>query len=298
MVQAQSKIRNIKVLIGDLLKIVIFTFFISLILTGCLGRVTDQKPNQTVNLTDYGLEKNVATVLTFGAVWCKPCRAEISSLNLAHDQYGSNLQIKGLVVEGKTYGQVPTMDLVTHEFLGIDQESPRYSIGIDANWILFDRLKLNSGHQLPTIVFINPNGEIVRIIQRSLEYDTELKPLIELLLSNQLQQSPPPTDDPSDPNIPEIKSLTLADWSKKIGNTPDTEKYKNMTAAWRKGRSNYGFTADDMPFLDGQLTYKELPDGDVPMASEWSHDSETGKCYLKVIFKADGSFLSASGICT
>ena len=70
-------------------------------LIGCLGRNDDRAANAHVDVEKMGLDPAQPAVLVFGAVWCKPCRAEILEFNKLQAEYSNQLQVRGLLVEGE-----------------------------------------------------------------------------------------------------------------------------------------------------------------------------------------------------
>ncbi len=263
-----------------------------LMLIGCMGRNADLVGQENVRLSEYGLTDDQPAILAFGALWCKPCRAEIPVLNQLQHDFGDRIQILSLLVEGELRGSSADSESI-EAFQGPQLEKPAFQIRPDPNWVWFDQLKAKEGRQLPTMVFVRSNGQIDRITQRSLDYDSELKPLAEQLLSGKsLTPDQPQTGDTG-----AVLKDSLANWTQKSGNHLQEPKLVNMIASHTKGRLQSGFSEHSMQFLDGQIYYRESASGDIPVKGFWSYKSENGVCSLTIIFKADGTASNITGIC-
>ncbi len=262
-------------------------------LFGCLGRNDDKAANIHVDVEKMGLDPAQPAVLVFGAVWCKPCRAEILEFNKLQAEYSNQLQVRGLLVEGEEKGQASTLEMVD-KFVGPQAQLPGYKIVVDREWKSFDQLNLREGRQLPTIVFVGNQGVVKRVVQRSLDYDTELKPLVESLVNNSLSSDSGLSETP----VAAALNLTAADWAKRPGNDSSSIKFQNLVAAWSEGRKKYNFLESNMPFLSGSISFITNNQGaDIPLKGFWSYKSNNGTCNLTVRVYEDGRFKSASGVC-
>ena len=262
-------------------------------LIGCLGRNDDKATNANIDIEKMGLDPAQPAVLVFGAVWCKPCRAEILEFNKLQEEFSSQLQVRGLLVEGEEKGQASTLEMVD-KFVGPQSQIPGYKIVVDREWTLFDQLNLREGRQLPTIVFVGSQGIVKRVVQRSLDYDKELKPLVESLIKNSLAPDTGANETP----VPSALILSAEDWSRRPGNDSNSLKYQNLVLAWTEGRKKYNFLESNMPFLTGAISFLIDSQGsDVPVKGFWSYKSHNGTCNLTVHVFEDGRYQSASGVC-
>lgn len=104
--------------------------------------------NEEINFSD--VNKNGPTLVSFWALWCKPCRAEMRHLEVIYDKYKE---------EGFT-------------ILGINQDSPRslakvkafvsshnvnFPILLDPNQEIFQQF---NGQSIPLAVLYNQKGEV------------------------------------------------------------------------------------------------------------------------------------------
>lgn len=273
---------------------------LALLLGGCFGRLPGDTGGQTLDVTAYGLEKNKPALIAFGAVWCKPCVSEIPALNRARTEFSSHLQIVSYLVEGPQKGAVASggdSDL----FRSPAGEKPAYPLKLDAGWTRFESLSPPSGRALPTMVFITRDGQIARIVQRSLEYETELLPALHALVAG-AEVPPDPKPAPEEPPAPpktgqptpppgKRKSVKFDEWS-----ATNPVELANVEAAWRHGLEDFTFPDDEMPFAEMRLTVMAFEDGRMqPLQAVWLAHA-TG-CKLTVWFNEDGSYKKSEGIC-
>ncbi len=272
------------------MKRLLFVFFLAL-LTSCYGRLKDSSEQKSLN-SIFSLSQGKPSLVVFSAIWCKPCRAEIEDLNKLADKYGNRIQIRSYVVEGEKRGSVPTDEEIKNSFLSISGEAPRYLVKPDGSWVYFDKLTWPQGRQLPSMVFFNGDGTLALTVQRSLDFESELIPVVERLIQN----SPlPPTEEK--PPILDIVKLNISEFIERPGNELTEALSQNLQKAWSKGRTVYGFPASKMPFLSGVIEFYVNNNVDIPVQMDWESDSESGFCSLSVKVNPDGSFLSSSGVC-
>lgn len=261
------------------------------VLASCYGRLKDTSGQQSLN-SIFSLSQEKPSLIVFSAIWCKPCRAEIEDLNKLVSQYGDRIQIRTYVVEGEVRGSNPSEEEIKTQFLSISGEAPKYSVKADSSWIFFEKLKWAQGRQLPSVAFLNSDGSVALQVQRSLEFDSELVPLVEKLIRN--SPLPPQVEKPP---VQNTSKLGISEFTERPGNAMTDVLAQNLQKSWSKGRAVYGFPASKMPFLSGTIDYYESSSGDVPVQMDWESDSESGFCSLTVKVNPDGSFLSSSGVC-
>jgi thiol-disulfide isomerase/thioredoxin len=269
--------------------------FALILLSGCFGRIHDPGEGQQINPKDYGLDETRPALLVFSAAWCKPCMAEIPALNRALSELDGQVQIKGFVVEGAQKG-VAAAPKDGDLFVSPGGDRPAYPLAIDSGWKKFDQFKAGAGRSLPTMVFVSRGHRVLRIVQRSLEYDTELLPLLKALISEQAPVAPKPDQPAPDPGAGHPQSQAFADWAARAGQEPGSATYQNVQEAWLHGLGDYGFPEDDMPFETATMTVFIYDDGhSVPISALWI--ASTTNCRLTVYFKPDGSYDHSTGVC-
>lgn len=266
------------------------------LLTGCYGRLPDGE-SLRIDPKAYGLDGKRPALLVFSAVWCKPCVSEIPELNEAQREFAGRLQVAGFVVEGPQKG-VSAAPKDTDDFVSPSGVKPEYSIQLDPSWKLFDALQPASGRALPTMVFVSAEQTVVRIIQRSMNYQAELLPALKALAEGATPPAdpPPPKPDPTPEDPGKTVNQNFSTWSQSPGNEPGSVMYQNVHAAWERGLSDFAFLEEDMPFNSAKLTVLVYTDGHSrPLSAIWLA-RETG-CRLTVFFKRDGSYDRSEGIC-
>ena len=164
-------------------------------MTGCYGRIHDGDAGRKIDAKTYGLDGTRPALLVFSAVWCKPCMAEIPALNRANRDLSSKLQIASFLVEGSQKG-VAAAPKDTDLALSPAGDKPEYKLTADPSWSLFDAIKPDGGRALPTMVFVSVDQTVVRIVQRSMDYDSELLPALKLLISGQKPVEPAKPAEP------------------------------------------------------------------------------------------------------
>ena len=113
---------------------------------------------KAVRLADY---KNRPVVLDFWATWCAPCRASMPHLNDIHARFrGSGLAVIGLSVDET--GPVPVRKFANG--LGV-----KFTIAMANDDVLDAYGPIRS---IPTTVFINRRGEIVRRVVGFIDPET------------------------------------------------------------------------------------------------------------------------------
>jgi thiol-disulfide isomerase/thioredoxin len=261
------------------------------LLVGCQGREADQTDSSSFQQQLTGLNLAVAKpqVLVFGAGWCKPCLAEIDIVNAVSQKLAPEVIFTGMMVEGKQRGEVPTSTMLS-ELVSHSGARPKYRLLADAGWQLFDSVGASQGHALPLFVFVDANGTIKNILQRSPRDAAELE-----ALGSALRDGTVPPAPKEEPKVEEPGRKTelrvVKTWAKEA--TP--EIFDAFKASWQTGLGQFGFTAEQMPLNEGLLTLNKVNDKLVPVKGEWT--SESG-CTLTVWVKPDGTFASAFGVCS
>ncbi|MEO5987437.1 MAG: TlpA disulfide reductase family protein [Candidatus Eisenbacteria bacterium] len=113
---------------------------------------------RSLRLTDL---KNKPVILDFWATWCGPCRASMPHLNDMHTRYGA----KGLTVIGMSVdeaGSAPVKRFANK--LGI-----KFIIAMANDEVLDSYGPIRS---IPTTVFINRKGEVVRRVVGYIDKET------------------------------------------------------------------------------------------------------------------------------
>jgi thiol-disulfide isomerase/thioredoxin len=272
---------------------------LALILTGCYGR-----PAPEVNSTEVavaaGIQLGKPGVVTFSALWCHPCREEIDSMNQASREFAGAIQFRGFLVEGEEKGSTVQQSDIS-QFISFTGEAPLYGMLMDPSWRVFDTLHAPQGHSLPTMVVIDRTGKAVQTIQQSLDYETQLRPLLVALTQG---DNPPPVVvnpvTPPPPATPGQQQLTdsVANWVNRAEVVADPTLVKNVTQAWQSGLTKYAFTSVEMPLDSGQITF--VWDGakvNTPLTAAWTANTAVSICTLNLVLAPDGTLLSSSGNC-
>ncbi len=261
-------------------------------LGGCFGRIHNSDSGRKVDCKSYGLDCTHPALLVFSAVWCKPCMAEIHSLNLANEDQDlkGKLQIASYIVEGPRKG-VSAAPKDTDLVVSPGGDRPNYKMTTDPNWNHFDALRPDSGRSLPMMVFVDGNQTIVRIVQRSMVYETELRPALLALARGQKPIGPKPEEP-----VGHRETLPMSEWIAQPGHDAASQIYSNVNGAWTRGLGDFNFLADDMPFENSKMTVNVLDDGtSTPAQAVWKASSTN--CKLTVFFLPDGSYQRSEGIC-
>ncbi len=275
------------------MKKLIFILTASVLLSGCFGRIQDNN-RQKIDYPKYGLDGEHPALIVFGAGWCKPCMAEIPSLNKAQIEFKDQLQIRTFLVEGQQKG-VPVSSGDAELIQSPKGEKPAYSVQLDPSWVLFDLLQPSSGRALPTMVFVAWDQTVDRIVQRSMEFDAELMPALRALIAGQPTKEGDKPDDGEDQKG-ELKNMTFAEWTATPGNEVDGPVFTAFKASWWQGMEEFAFLEDDMPLNKAKMTVLVYPDGKViPRIGVWTAIM-TG-CKLTIWVIPDGTFEKSEGIC-
>jgi thiol-disulfide isomerase/thioredoxin len=235
------------------------------------------------------LQPGKPALIAFAALWCKPCREEIPSLNQANIDFGAKLQVAEFLVEGQLEGSLP-VEGDRSAFTSKSGDRPNYSIDIDPRWEKFDSLNPPK-RALPLMVFVDGAGNVRAMAQRSMDYESELKPWIQASLAGM----PAPIEPTPVPGA-ELRTVTFAQW---LAETPDhapgTEMDRNFRAAWAKGIEKYSFDPTEMAFEDGSISERRL-DPSLPFdTTGGTWHSET--CVLSVYVKPNGEYVNSNGVC-
>lgn len=268
------------------------------LISGCYGRIHDDSEGRLFDWKAYGLDGQRPAVVVFGAVWCKPCLSEIKYLNRAQRELNGEVQIAGFVVEGPQKG-VAASPKDKDLFQGPGSVTPEYAVKAGASWDLLEQLDPPSGHALPTLVFVNRDQRIVKIVQRSMEFESELMPMLKAIASGEVLKPEPPKDPPTPPGNPDaghFENLGFAAWKALPGNAEGSAVYENLHAAWLRGLEDFTFLEDDMPFAAAKMKEFLYDDGrNKPVTAIWTA-SMTG-CKLTLFLNPDGSYEHSEGIC-
>jgi thiol-disulfide isomerase/thioredoxin len=270
----------------------ILTLSFALLISGCFGRIDDGN-GQKIDAKAYGLDGVRPALIVFGAGWCKPCLAEIPALNRAQRELGADLQIVNFLVEGKQKGSPAAPDDQA-KLQSPKGEKPEYTLQLDPSWTLFDQINPPSGRALPTMVFVGWDQSVARVVQRSMEYESELLPVLQALVAGKPVQEEPGKQPDEDQG--QMKSMTFAEFTATPGNEPGGSVYTNFQAAGHKGLEEYAFLEEDMPFNRAKMTVTVFENGSiVPKVGVW--DAFMTGCKLTVFTNPDGTFLRSEGIC-
>ncbi len=267
-------------------------------LGGCYGRPKTQI-NSSMLCHSAGLQPGQPAVVTFSANWCHPCREEIDSLNQANREFAGLIQFRGFLVEGEEKGS-PVHESDLSSFTSFTGSRAEYAVRTDPGWQLFDSLHAPQGHSLPTLVIMSQSCKVEEVVQQSLDYQTQLRPL--LLALTRGQSAPPvaPVDPTPVPTKPDQQQLndTVEHWLSRAEVVANPALIKNFTDSWEAGLQKYNFNSSEMPLNDGQINF--LWDGaseDIPQTAAWRSDTPVSVCTLNLTLNADGTLLSSSGKC-
>ena len=256
--------------------------FICIFATACGGRIKDNDSRQ-LPLAKLGLSTSKPHLVVFGALWCKPCRHEIDDLNLINDKFKDRLIVTQFLVEGGKKGVRPEAG-DKNAFTSPNNIKPRYSVNIDPEWSLFDTLSASAGRQLPLLATVRADGEVTQIVQRSLEFETELVPWVLAHVNGQDATFPVNHDRSGRTDSVKGDQLSVKGVSSLLINA--------LRKSWQSALLIYGFSQDSMPFEKGLFDFSD--EMKEPSSAEWL--SETG-CQLVIYLKKDGSLASHSGSC-
>jgi thiol-disulfide isomerase/thioredoxin len=270
-------------------------FIASLVfLTACYGR--PQMRSRSVPIAQLGLQTGKPAVLAFSALWCHPCREEIETLNQASQEFAGQIQFAGFLVEGEGKGSpVQTSDL--DKFRSFSGTKPLYPMRLDTSWQLFDTLPVPQGRALPTLILVNEKGDTVEVVQQSLDYNSQLRPILAAIAKGQMAPVPTP---PSPPPTSGLQQLTdsVQNWIARAEVIAQPDLQKNLTGAWQTGLLKYDFTEDEMPLGSGRITFGwDGNEKNVPEVANWRAVTADSVCKLQLNLNQDGTLASASGSC-
>ncbi len=270
------------------------TASLATIVMGCYGRPAEHP--SVASASTFGVQPGHAAVVTFSALWCHPCREEIESLNHASQEFAGKIEFTGFLVEGEEKGStVQTIDI--ENFKTFNGEKPLYPVHSDENWQLFDGLRAPQGRALPTMVIFNKQGQLQEIVQQSLDYETQLRPLLQAIASGQAP-APVNTPTPTPPPSSHQATDTVQNWSARAEVASRPTLLANLTAAWQTGLQKYDFTVVEMPLSAGVITFLTDANGvDTPQGVHWLADTPVSVCQLQLNLNPDGTLLTSNGSC-
>jgi|GEM_PF-6495476 len=279
-------------------------------LTGCFGRAADDASGVGVSPA-LALTQGNRSVVVFGATWCKPCRKEIADLNQARRDFRDALDIVGVLVEGDVKGSEPSAESES-TFRAPSGEVPTYPLRRDPGWKAFDAMNPPDGRALPLIALVNESGRVERLVQTSLVYESELRPLLDAFAAGRAnadgKAKPPnatatrPPGTPGSPTSPPLvvsapRSLSIANWLREeMAANATSDRPLRMQNAWERGLGEFGFTQADMPFDKGRATLETDAASSRSFVSKAVWTSATN-CILTLSLDVEGNFLSARGVC-
>ncbi|MBQ46715.1 MAG: hypothetical protein CMP10_04380 [Zetaproteobacteria bacterium] len=282
----------------------------TVLISSCLGRIDDRINGELspIERSQFGLTDKSPLIISFGAGWCKPCRKEIDYLNQVVEKYDNKIELLGLVVEGTTKGSAPDSLAIT-EFIGKSGNPPRYPTEPDPEWATYDAFQPAKSGSLPLLVFINQDNRIVNKIQRSMNLENELYPIIDSMIAGKMiSQSPTVGMDPpelGDPSTDQDQStnskvtysnLLISQWS--VSQSEQTQN--RLQAIYMEITEKEGFEPDEFTFGDGKLRLKLTTDLTNETTTEmvtralWS--SASG-CQLTIWFKENLKVNRTEAIC-
>jgi thiol-disulfide isomerase/thioredoxin len=270
---------------------------IPLILVACYGRPHLESqllsPDQ---FSDLGFKNGMPSVVVFSALWCHPCREEIETVNQAAREFQGLIQFGGYLVEGEEKGS-PVQDADLANFKSFNGVSPSYPVALDTNWVKFDAKKFPQGRALPAMMIIDRSGNY-RAIQQSLDYNTQLRPILVSL--SQGGSAVPPVESPSPTPAPGLQQLSdkVANWLTRAEVVAHPDLQKNLTDSWSAGLLKYDFDDQEMPLGDGQISFAwDGKDQNIPQVVNWKAITDTSVCKLQINLKPDATVSSMSGSC-
>jgi thiol-disulfide isomerase/thioredoxin len=262
----------------------------SVLLGGCYGRPKMHSSSSELAIA-AGVQAGKPSVIVFSALWCHPCREEIDALNQASRDFAGIVQFRGFLVEGEEKGSmVKPSDL--SQFTSFTGQAAQYGLLLDPNWQVFDKVGVSQGHALPTMVILNSSLEIDQVIQQSLDYDTQLRPLLLALARG--QKTSPGSTKPGPGNLTD----TVGNWSARAEVVASPDLLNNLTVGWQAGLKKYAFTSDEMPLDAGQISFNW--DGaavNTPRSASWISDTDKSYCTLDLSLNPDATVASMSGNC-
>lgn len=263
---------------------------VALILGGCYGR-PQLHGNASAIAHETGLQVGQPAVVVFSALWCHPCREEIEALNSAHREFATSIQFRGLLVEGLEKGSLVQQSDIP-QFKSFSGQSAEYSVKIDPVWRLFDSIPTPQGHALPTMVVLNAALEVEQVIQQSLDYDTQLRPLLQKLARGQSTTLPPSKPTGGD------FSETIEKWEQRAEVAANPNLLKNLEAGWEKGLKQYAFSTDQMPLELGTIAFNwDGANTNTPKSAAWVEDTPISICTMNFVLNPDATVASSNGIC-
>jgi peroxiredoxin len=104
---------------------------------------------EKVQLSD--VYKNGPTLVTFWALWCKPCRAEMKHLKSIYEKYQEN----GFTILGINQDSPRSMAKVSSF---VESQNVKFPIILDPNQEIFQQF---NGQSIPLLFLYNTKGEVV-----------------------------------------------------------------------------------------------------------------------------------------
>ncbi|HMG39699.1 MAG TPA: TlpA disulfide reductase family protein [Acidimicrobiales bacterium] len=128
-----------------------------------LGALGDGAPVRLGDLLTDG-----PVVVNFFAEWCQPCRQEMPAFERVHQERGDDVTIVGVSIDHQARRGLEV----------VDETGVTYPTYADPTG---EVLALFEGTQMPTTVFVNPDGSVAATHMRELEADDLRAEIDELL---------------------------------------------------------------------------------------------------------------------
>ncbi|WP_047980010.1 thiol-disulfide oxidoreductase ResA [Ornithinibacillus contaminans] len=115
-----------------------------------LAQINNNNDLETIRLSDF---RGKGVMLNFWGTWCEPCKAEMPYMQKVYPEY----QQKGVEIVAVN---LDTTELVVDRF--IDKYELTFPVPRDTKDQIRDLYKIGP---IPSTFFINPDGEIVEIVE-------------------------------------------------------------------------------------------------------------------------------------
>lgn len=264
-----------------------FAPLIIAMLTSCYGRLEDPAAESLpFRKSELGLTAGKKTVVGFSALWCKPCKKEVTVLNEAQTEFGDRVDFLVFLVEGAEKGQLPS-DPDRHDLSGPSGETPTFATGIDQQWAYYRHLRPGQERSLPFLVFADEDGHVVHSEVGAVSYD-QLKVGLNGLVSG---IEAPKKDSPKD-----TTRITVHAWLESEHLTQASDQYQWLQEAFSTESASLAIPKSTLDFMNGLLSFIDPKTGS-PYISSAFWTSSSG-CQLEVFFAADGTTLGSQGHCS